>query len=488
MPRFLSFADDRYTWLRPMLIWLASMLVLSSLAGSQRFQWSNNDHFAHLAKDLVAGRWTHPDPPPGYCSPEAKRQKRCRYHQFDDWARAQALVLDPGYADELGVGPTVWAMSCRTQTCMQSPETRKHRWWIPSVGLTSLPEDRYRRGPQSWFISFPPGPALWFLIPLWLGCPMLPDIPLTWILAATIPASLDFAIRKRWSNLSAASSLFLGIGTLFASAMVSIAIQGQVWFLAQISFAALVSAGLALWYHGGRSYRCLASISWGLALMCRPSTCIGLLAVGLVLSNRATKGNFPKKSSKRIWSAHLVLLGPLTSLGLMAGWNWYRFGDLFEFGHHFLEIRWMQRIQTHGMFSGSYLAKNLLSFIALPLRSIDPITLPIHGLGWLWSTPWILWLSIQRRIDWTLLGCVGLGIAPALFYQNTGQLQVSYRFALDLLPVWVLAVAPAASSKPRSFGVLAGCALLLNIILAWAWAHHPELIFGTRPSNWPFGS
>lgn len=521
----LSSACARFTWLRPFLIWTFCALALAAIAGDKRFSWSDNDHFAQLAQDLYAGRWTHPEAPPGFCSAQARRNKKCRYHQFDDWARARALVLDQDLAKELKLRPKLWAMPCRSSACQQDPKLQAHRWWIPGRGLTSLPAGRYQHPSSSWFVSFPLGPAIWFLLPLAFGLPMIPDIPLTWILAASIPVSLDLAIRRRWPNIGTRSSLALSLGSLFASAMVGISVQGQVWFLAQVSFAAFLSAGLAVWYRKNAGARCTASVLWGLALACRPSTALGLLAAGLVLAWRdalaerktsdaridvrkqpelaetlvttesscAGKREAPAKGSKthNAWrklfgSPWVICLGPLLSLGAMAGWNWIRFGSVFEFGHHFLEIRWMERIQSVGLFHWSYLSRNLLSFLCLPLQTTDRWALSIHGLGWLWTTPWIFWLSWRQRKSWKMMGAALLGIAPALFYQNTGQLQVSYRFALDLLPLWILAIAPGVKARPRIFGVLLAWSILLHVALAWGWVQDPSSIFGTRPTNWPF--
>lgn len=490
MTRMLSSSRD---WLRLLLIWLASAFLLGLLAGEKRFDWSDNDHFAHLARDLHAGRWTHPTEPPGFCSKQARATKACRYHRFDDWAHAQELVLDPKLARNLGTKAKVWAKPCRTSPCRKNKQFAKHRWWIPSVGLITLPQDQYRLGSSTWFVSFPVGPTLWFLIPLWLGLPMLPDIPLTWILAGTIPATLDVAVRGRWPDLGRNWALTLALASLFASAMVSVAVQGQVWFLAQLSFAALLSGGLACWYRGGAWGSWAASLCWGFALGCRPSTVFGLLpAIYLFARKSAPAGEklHSQATGLRSLSRHRVqlraFLGPVLAMVTMAAWNWHRFGSFFEFGHHFLEIRWLQRIQSQGMFDSSYLWKNLLSFTCLTPKSITPFHLSIHGIGWFWSTPWICWLSCQRRKDWSLLTCVALGIAPALLYQNTGQLQVSYRFALDLLPLWVMAVAPGCTTKSRSFVGIVVYALVLNLGLAWAWVHRPTLIFGTSPTNWPF--
>lgn len=487
MPAPLT-SKTSHAWTRPWLIWALCALGLACISGKHRFNSSSNNHFAFLAKDLFAGRWTHPDPPPGYCSDRARRAKQCRYHRFDDWARAQKLILDTELASELGSRSRVWAMPCRTQACQRDPKHRAHRWWIPGLGLKTLPEARYRQGERSWFISFPPGPSIWFLVSLWLGLPMFPDVPLTWLLAATIPASLDIAIRTRWPDLGKNWSLALSLACLFATGMTGIAIQGQVWFLAQISFAALLSAGLACWYQSTTLFRGFANLCWGFAVTCRPSAAFGLLAAGLFLSTRALATEPGLRKFGSAWFSRQLLLGPLIALGAMAAWNWYRFGQVTEFGHHFLEIRWLQRIQSEGLFGWSYLGRNLLSFLGLPPRALTPFALSIHGLGWLWSTPWILWFSIRGRCDRAMLCAVFLGIAPALFYQNTGQLQVSYRFALDLLPLWVLAIAPAAKAHPRVFGTLGAYSIILHVALAWAWANSPGTIFGSSPSNWPFSS
>lgn len=484
----------RSGWQRALLLWVLSATILALWAGPKRFSWSENDHFAHLARDLHAGRWTHDSNPPGYCDRQRKKAGRCKYHRFDDWAKGHRLILEPLLADTLNLPREFWATPCATTRCRRDKDFGEHRWWVPGRGLTNLNPGAYRVDHSAWFISFPAGPSLWFLVSLWLGLPMIPDILLTWILAATIPASLDLAIRGFFAHQDSPWSFWpslLALATLFATPMWSIAVQGQVWFLAQISFCALLSAGLALFSSDRSSLRLLGSALWGWALWCRPSAAlgVGLALLLLVLGRfgnprtRATSNVAPRQEFR---SKIAVLIAPTLALAAMAYWNFTRLGDPFEFGHRFLQIRWQERIQNTGLFDTSYLSRNLQSFLWISPKFEFPPRVSIHGIGWLWSTPWIFAASMQRRSHNTFLVCGLLILAPTLLYQNTGQLQVSYRFAVDALPFWVMALGATYTQPPRWLIVLMVTSTLIQGWLAWSWVHLGHLFFVHTPRGWPF--
>lgn len=474
-------------WRRPLaralLLWALSALLLAIGAGPKRFSWSENAHFAHLARDLHAGRWTHAGPPPGFCDAQRRANHACRDHHFDDWAQAHRLHLDPSLAERLQLPEQTWAAPCATQACRASPEIGQNRWWIAGRGLLDLPADQYEQVAKPWFISFPPGPALWFLIPLSLGLPMIPDIPLTWVLAATIPATLDLILRRRWRDSSNWPTC-LALAALFATPLWSIAIQGQVWFCAQISFLALVCGGFAFLIQERAGLRVVGGALWGWALCCRPSAALGLL-LAMAWCLTATRAQ-DQRAPRQLLKTFAPAIGPLLAVASMAYWNHARFGSVWEFGHHFLVIRWQDRIQRHGLFSFEYIWRNLKAFTwQLPRLRIPP-KISIHGLGWLWTTPWIFPLLAQRKTQKNLLLAGLLVLVPALLYQNTGQLQTSYRFAVDTLPFLILAI-PAGSSKRQRWLIPALIyASIVNGTLALAWVHDPTALFVLDPPGWPF--
>lgn len=468
--------------MRYAILWFISAAILAIWAGPKRFSWSSNDHFVHLARSYVQGQWTHSENPPGYCSASKKRARKCRYHRFDDWARFAQIELDPSLAQELELPSKVRGNRCATRRCQQDPEWRAHRWWIPGRGLVNLRASAYRIQNEAWFVSFPPGPALFFLLPLVLGLPLLPDIPLLWMLAATVPPSLDLALAPTRFGPSGLPRSLLALAALFATPLWGLAIQGQVWFLAQVTFIAASALGLALW--GQRpGAKAITAALFAFALACRPSASLGLLAALTILLAREQRGLDLQARLAKSWP--LLIPGAMDLL--LAAWNWQRFGDPFEFGHAFLQVRWQERIQERGLFSWSYLYRNLSCFLWQAPQWSWPPRVSIHGLGWVLSCPWILWASIaapkgQRR----LLGAALLVLLPALFYQNSGQLQTSYRFALDALPLWMIAIAGSRRLHERLTKVTLVWALLLNGTLAWMWLHEFSSLFVFEPRGWPW--
>lgn len=468
--------------LRYATLWFVSASILAIWAGPRRFSWSSNDHFNHLAHAYAQGQWTHPKDPPGYCSPAKKRAGKCRDHRFDDWARYAQLELDISLAQELKLPTKLRANRCATKRCQQDPARRAHRWWIPGRGLVDLRANAYRVQERRWFVSFPPGPAIFFLLPLLLSLPLPPDIPLVWMLAATIPPSLDLALTSTRFGPPALPRSLLALAALFATPLWSLAIQGQVWFLAQVSFIAASALGLALWGPRARAQALTAGL-FAFALACRPSGALGLFGgLAILLASEQRGLGWPQRM-RRSWP----LLLPCAMALLLAAWNWKRFGDPFEFGHAFLQVRWQERIQERGLFSWSYLYRNISCFLWQPPRLSWLPRISIHGLGWLFGSPWILWASsAPPKSQRHLLGAALLVLLPALFYQNSGQLQTSYRFALDALPLWIIAIAASKRLQGRIAKITLVWALLVNGTLAWMWLHEFSDLFVFEPRGWPW--
>jgi hypothetical protein len=180
---------------------------------------------------------------------------------------------------------------------------------------------------------------------------------------------------------------------------------------------------------------------------------------------------------------------PLAIAGAAMMWlNWARFDDPFEFGHRFLEIRWQPRMQQTGLFALEYLSRNLQCLLTLmPQRS--PLRVSIHGMALWLSTPWILLAPLGRaRFDGrgALWLAVLLSAAPSLLYQNSGQLQFSYRFAVDWLPLVLVAMAFGGAAKRRAFPIAVVLATLVHAWGAWQYTRAPGRLFVADPPGWPF--
>jgi hypothetical protein len=112
----------------------------------------------------------------------------------------------------------------------------------------------------------------------------------------------------------------------------------------------------------------------------------------------------------------------------------------------------------------------------------------IHGMGLLVGSPWLLLLararqSFPQRLG---LGLAALAVAiPALLYQNTGQMQFSYRFALDFLPLLLALLVVGGGARGRLFPALVLVSAAIQLHGAWWYARAPGWLF-VRDPWWPF--
>jgi hypothetical protein len=88
-----------------------------------------------------------------------------------------------------------------------------------------------------------------------------------------------------------------------------------------------------------------------------------------------------------------------------------------------------------------------------------------------------------QRLGLALAACaVAL---PALLYQNSGQVQFSYRFALDFLPFLLVLLVLGGGARGRWFPALVVLAALVELHGAWWYARAPGSLF-VRDPWWPF--
>lgn len=444
---------------RALAVFLAAFVALAVLAGDDLLRASANNHYAHMAQGWLDGRLALAGDPPGY--PRA----------YDDWGRVHTL--------ELRDGTVLRGFPCRTQACAE----RRRRERIETFFTTdkrahdvSLAQIAARRG--TWYVTFPPGPALVILpgVALWgLG---FPDVLFTALVGAAIPALLlGLFARVRpgrpREHLAACAAWTLASPACFVAA------HGSVWFTAQVLSAMFLVLHLGAAWSAERPAR--AGLWLGLAAACRPH--LALAAIFFLLEWR--------REGKR-WPALVRFAAPLAAIGAaLAIFNYVRFGDPLEFGHRYLEIRWQERIQTFGEFSLHYLRRNLECLLWLwPQVRLAPLSVrwSIHGMGLLLGSPWLLCLLgareplPQRRGLW--LAALAVAIPP-LLYHNSGQLQFSYRFMLDFLPILLVLLVAGGGAARRAFVPLVVAAAALQVYGAWLFQRAPGQLFVADPW-WPF--
>lgn len=406
-------------WAIPLVIFVLCLGVYGATSAGRLLRPSPNNHYVHLADAWLHGRLDIAGDPPG----------------TNDWA----------CFDTLNRGPC--------------PEGR--------YSFSGPDAERYR-----WYVSFPPLPAILLLPFVAVFGPGIWDT-LFWLLFAGLGPMLLFLclrfLRESGESQRSVQDDLL-VTALFAvgSVYYFVAVQGTVWFAAHVVATAFVC--LYLLFSFGARRPAAAGFVLGLAFLSRPATL--LLAPFFVFQavhGAREPGRRPSRAPPELFRALALFALPLVLILAATMWhNDARFGDPFEFGHRFLQIRWRSRIETWGLFSTHYLPRNLTVFLlSVPWWSASRPFLRIsrHGLALWFSSPNLLWSLWPKRLDATSIA-LWAGVLPTalctLLYQNTGWIQFGYRFSLDYLPLLFVLVALSRRRFGTAFLCCACFAVAVN--------------------------
>lgn len=459
---------------RWLAVYLVAIAVLAVLAGSRWNKPSRDNHFVHMAQGWLEGRVALDGRPPGYCDARDRAAGKCKGHRFDDWAVLTTLTFDDG--------STARGFPCSTKACERERRGGgPQRWWIAGEGWREIQARTIRDRAETWYVSFPPGPAV-VMLPVVAAFGLeTPDVLITLLLGALIPVVLVRLLDRERPDAPRSDHLWIAGAWLLASPALLLAANGRVWFTGQIVGA----LALVLYVDAGWRARrpALAGVWLGLAVACRPINHLPAVVIFLWWWWRDGRRVGPLLR----FAIPLVLIG-----GALAYFNWVRFDDVFEFGHRYLQTRWQARIQELGLFDWSYVGRNLQCLLSLmPQWSQDlpGFRVSIHGSALWLGSPWLFALRVRAFAGEGLavLWVAVLGSAlPSIAYQNSGQVQFSYRFAVDWLPLVVIAMGLAGLVRRRLFAVLVVAGALFHATGAWYFARQPALVFVADPAGWPF--
>ena len=410
------------------------------------------NQYVYLADGWLHGRLSLAGPPPNE----------------NDWAKVDVLTLHDGrtvrgtYGGRGGPADRFYPLRGR-------PET------IPAGDIASRSAIRY--------VSFPPFPAVVMVPFVAIFKLAFNDVLFTALWAALNPVLLFLLLRalaaKQLSRRSINDDLWLTVLFGAGSVYYFCSVVGEVWFTAHVAAVTLVIG--FVWASLDAARPALAGLFVGLGLATRPPG-LGLMSVfflfealrvtGAATSNGA--GRFPRVRPNRALLRVLVRFAAPLSLvvAVLAFLNWTRFQDPFEFGHRYLNVQWQERMQRYGLLNYHFLSRNLAAALVLLPRILTHwpyVKISQHGMSLLVTSPTLVYTvapAERSRLTRPLWITIALTALPGLLYQNSGYIQLGYRFSLDYMVFLVMLLAVGNRRLTHLFKGLVVVSIAINLFLA----------------------
>lgn len=349
------------------------------------------------------------------------------------------------------------------------------------AGGEDVPMARVRGSrPAEFHVAFPPFPAAVFVPIVLVFGPAVSDVLVTAVAGALVPVLFLVVLgRLRARGLSQrtpSDELWLALLLSFGTVLFYSAVQGRVWYTAQVFAVDLCL--VYVWASIDAERPFLAGSCLALAFLTRaPMLFMFPLFVG-EMWRTARLGQ---------WRRWATFAAPVAAAGVLAAWhNYARFEDALEFGHSYLRVRQQLDIERYGLFDVHYVARNATAAFALlpDLRSEPPyISVSGHGLAIWFTTPALVLLAgawprkpFQYGL-WITAASVGIW---TLLYQNTGWFQFGFRFSLDYIVFLVLILAVDARPLTRLAQGLIVASIAVNLFGAATFNRYPRFYRSDR--------
>jgi len=465
----------------PLLLFVASAVVLGLFSWNWILSPSPHFHFVDLAQSFLHGRLDtdtprqhrgqkqRPEDPAGYRKAIDRHLTGANGSTtgWNDWASVREITMTDGTVVR-GVFP--WG---------NQEGSMKNRFFAldgtiriidPQLDIAKgcgQPSAKCDR--KDWYVSFPPFPAV-VMIPLTAIFGYNVNDVLFTVLNGALNCMLlflllEFLVRQGLSSRTRRENLVLALLFCFGTVHFFSSIRGQVWFTAQI-----LGVAINIWYIScaiGNRRPFLA----GLAIACGMATrtTIAFAAVFFALElfrdgDRLRWPGFGHLLRKGLPFAAPIVVGGI----LLMLMNYFRFDNPMEFGHTFLADGTRASIRDHGLFSMWFARANLGAMLTNPpvIDGVAPfVHITRHGLGLLWTSPFLLlvlwprvWGAFQRNLAIT----IAVIAIPLICYQNTGWSQFSFRFALDFLPFAMVLLAAGGRQLSGWFMAAGAFSVLMN--------------------------
>lgn len=315
------------------------------------------------------------------------------------------------------------------------------------------------------YVSFPPVPSIPVYLLTFLFGSGVPDGMLMLLYAGvSLFVIYKILLRRGFTPASSAAWAFL---LLFSSSYLPLMLNGAVWYQAQS--LALMLVFMAVSFMDQRK-PFLGLLCYALSVGCRPFDAVyGPLLILLYLNREKEQGVPARETFLKLLPG---ILAGLVIASVYALYNWARFGNIFEFGHNYLEEF---SIEGGRQFALRHLAGNINKFIfSVPFEGTqEGFVLRRFGFSLFLANPallllvvWILSQAIRKKLtgEQTLIaGFFLLHLFLLLLHRTFGGYQYGARYAVDLLPYALLFLIRRES---RTMKKAEAIALLLGLALA----------------------
>ena len=421
---------------------LGAIFVLSLVAFDRLLLHSSDNHFVYQADAWLDGSLSLTRRP----------------HHQNDWASYETLKLKGESKSRHGESVSGFFVH---------QSKRRHHFRTLQRADIEIPKADIAERTKSYFVSFPPGPAVIMTPLVWMFGYGVNDVVLT-VFFGGINCLLVYLLLCRLGTQfqiqrSSSDHLWLALFFTFSTCHFWLAVQGRVWFTALIMGATFHL--MYLYFATGLKRPFWAGVCLSIAFACRASLVFSALYIFFeVMAMRR------HRRTKDLFKALVLFAAPclVVGLGLLLN-NFLRFDDPVEFGHTYLAGGNLQRIRDFGLFNTRFITKNLSAMFTLtPRFSLNEpyLQLSKHGMSIMLSSPALIllfWRGQRHVAFWRSMSVATVILIPIVLYQNTGWEQFSFRFLLDVLPLVMVALVSVKTKLPGSIKTLIVVGILINL-------------------------
>ena len=322
-----------------------------------------------------------------------------------------------------------------------------------------------------------PLPALLF-VPLvaLFGRALQQGYPLLVINLATLYLLYRIALRI---TANYRTSLWLSFAYVFSTAYLYIALKPWSWYFAQAVATLFVLLGLHEFLYKKRWWLIGTYLAFAVATRVNLVLAGLFFAASILLEKNSAPDLFCwNKKCRRLFQLALPIA---ISLSFLLGYNYLRFGNVFEFGYRYQLLYNEPAVnREHGLWSLVHFPANLYYFL---LKGPEAVFLPdstiatypffqanIWGMSILFTSPILLWglrAPMKEMVVYLSLATSLIMLSVLLGYYGIGVRQYGYRYALDFYPFLFLMLAYASR---------AGLTLPMQVIIVLSFILNSYLI------------